>query len=535
MANKDNFTHPIGSLSDANIGVTAATALATPGLGTKIINDLIEPWWSPETSANTVVKGTYGKTRHGGNFGSSNPYAEQLAVATNNQDKDALYEKAVNWEADHAALLEQRAYDSPVAQVARQRAAGINPDLQSSGGSGGISSGSSAVQPQTQGQTKMSNAYDNTQNVLSGIDTAVNAISSFTGAYTGIVGALDTLATQHSRINLNDAQANLANTQANEANQLLEGKKKGQTLANAGQAIKNSTDILGHLAGVSQLLSADSNDESILGTIKGLGLSEDEATLNSYKDIVKKFHANPAMQKQFYEDSLGSRFAKKRDETFDDTFIAEVVGFEMRFMRAEQSWKANVAELNSKVAAMLNTDDFAKGRADLEESMLGNANVAANIQGQLLQADFDSLALIIDELSKAADDVQSQIDVLEKKDNLTDFETTRLRNLKNQKARLLASGSEKYEKCFDIIDEINRQTATYDAYNYNDKGTATRPAPGFGAFNQETYVSIYTRKASAGEVVREQASNAIEVFTSFTGKKTKNPSTSNGYSYSVVQ
>lgn len=489
----------------------------------------------PIGSVPVRVVGKHGKVRHAGFFSTNNPYALQINPATSNQDKDALYEKAVNWEADRANLLEQREYDDPVNQAARERRAGINPDLQGSGGSGGVSSGSSAVQPQTQGQTKFNNAYDNTDKVLSGIDTAASAISAFTSGYTGIVTSLDTLFTLPSRINLSDAQANLANAQANESTQMLEGKKKGQSLQNAGQAIKNSTDILGHLAGVSQLLSAGSTDESILGTIKGLGLSEDEATLNSYKDIVKSFHQNPSMQKQFYEDSLGSRFAKKRNEDFDTTFIADVVGFEKRLTRADNRWKANVAELHSKVASMLNTDEFAQGRADLEQSLLDNANLAADYQAQLLQADFDSLALKLDEISKAADDVQTKIDFLEKKADLSDFETTRLRNLKNQKARLLSSGSEKFEQCFDILDEINRQTATFDAYNYKDKGTPTRPDAGFGAFNQETYVSIYTRKASAGEVIREQAGNAIQALSLFAGKKNQNPSTSNGYSYNVIQ
>ena len=149
----------------------------------------------PIGSVPVRVVGKHGKVRHAGFFSTNNPYALQINPATSNQDKDALYEKAVNWEADRANLLEQREYDDPVNQAARERRAGINPDLQGSGGSGGVSSGSSAVQPQTQGQTKFNNAYDNTDKVLSGIDTAASAISAFTSGYTGIVTSLDTLFT----------------------------------------------------------------------------------------------------------------------------------------------------------------------------------------------------------------------------------------------------------------------------------------------------------------------------------------------------
>ena len=429
----------------------------------------IEAFKNPVGSVYSQVYGTGGKVRHGGVFSEENAAYQEMLLASNNQDIDALYEKAVLWEIENAKLQEQRAYEDPSAQVARQRAAGINPDIASASGGSSTSSGSAATMGDTQGQTQFNNAYANTQNVLSGIDTAVNAVSSFTNAYTGIVGALDTLATQQSRINVNDAQASLSNVQANEANEMLAGKKKGQSLTNVGQAIQNSTAIMGHLAGVSQLLPANSEDSAILGAIKGLGLSDDEGTLNSYKDIVKQFHSNPEMQKKFYEDSLGARVAKKRDEAFDTTFIADVVGFEKRFARADANWKADTAELNAKVASMLNSDDFAQSRADLEQNLVGNANVSADIQGQRLQADFDSLALKLDEISKAADDVQAMIDVLEKKEDRTDFENTRLRNLRQQKARLLASGSEKFEECFDILNEINRQTATYEAYNVKDK------------------------------------------------------------------
>lgn len=460
--------------------------------------------------------------RHAGQFLPDNPVLKHLAVATNKQDVDALYERAVNYDINYAILQEQRDYDLPENEIQRQREAGINVDLTGSGsGSGGIGSGNAQMHP-VEGQTKFSNSYDNTQLVFEGLNTVANMASTFTGfvnAYTSIVGVMDMLATQHSRINLSDAQANLSNAQANEINELLAGKKAGKSLSNAGQAVENSNAVLGHLANLSQLLSADSTDESILSSIKSLGLSEDEGVLGNYKDIVKSFHKNPEMQKKFFNDSLGVRQVKERYEQFDEGFIAELVAFEKREARAQASWDANYVELQNRVAKMLNNEDYATDLADLEQSITGNANVSADIQGELLQAEFDSLALKLDEISAEADRVQGMIDDIKSnpkgmkgrdgKTALTPMQEQRIRQLEIQKARLLSSGSEKYEQCFDMIDEIHRTAATYFAYG-GKTGTPTRPSAGLGAYNQETFMSIYTRRASVGEVVRGMANTAIQ-------------------------
>lgn len=473
--------------------------------------------------------------RHAGQFIDENPALKHLAVATNKQDVDALYERAVDFDIKNYILQEQRDYDLPENEIKRQRDAGINVDLTGSGsGSGGIGSGNAQMQT-IEGQTKFSNSYDNTHLALEGINTAANMFSAFTGgitgfinAYTSVIGAMDTLATQHSRINLSDAHANLGNAQANEINQILAGKKEGISLSNAGKSIENSNAVLGHLANLSQLLSADSTDESILSSIKSLGLSEDEGVLGNYKDIVKSFHKNPEMQKKFFNESLGVRQAKERYEQFDEGFIAELVSFEKREARAQARWDTNVAELQAMVSGMLNNEDYATDLADLEQTITGNANVGADIQGVMLQAEFDSLGLKLDEISKEADRVQGMIDEIKAnprgytglggKTLLSPMQEQRIRQLEIQKARLLASGSEKFEQCFDILDEIHRTEASYFAYG-GKTGTPTKPSAGLGAYNQETFMSIYTRKASFGEVLRELSSTAIQAAGIYFGAK----------------
>ena len=95
---------------------------------------------------------TFGK--HGAKLSPDNPYYTQLNQSMSAGDEDALFELAVKWEAENAGyqqeradkladLAEQRAYDDPSAVVARNRKAGINPDLQGIGVVGG--SGSDSV------------------------------------------------------------------------------------------------------------------------------------------------------------------------------------------------------------------------------------------------------------------------------------------------------------------------------------------------------------------------------------------------------
>lgn len=494
----------------------------------------------PQEEINRYSNSTDNLNRHKGVISEDNPYKQQLDVATNSQDIDALYSGAIDYEVKKAVLDEQREYDLPINKVIRDRQAGINSDIAGASGSGASSGGSSAQMQGLERNTPFSNYYDNANVAFQGINAAVSGVSTFTNAYTSIVGALDTLATQDSRIRLNDATAKLNTSQANEIDGLLEGRKEGIKLRNAGQLIENSNSVLGHLAGLSQLLSADSTDESIISSIKSLGLSNDDSVLGSYKDIVKSFHKNPAMQEKFFSDSLGSRIAEEEYEQYDEQTVASMVAFEKRSARAQRAWDANYNELQARVARMLNNEDYATDMADLEQSLVGNANVAADIEGQLLEADYNSLALKLDEIQLAADDCQAKIDEILKdprgkkvngKKQLTSHQAQRVRALKLQKARLLASGSEKYEQCFDLIDEINRQTASYNAYTFN--GEPTRPSSDVGAYNQEEFMSIYTRKASAGEVVREQLGNAITAAAIFlagrkVGGSMKSPRTPQG-------
>lgn len=274
----------------------------------------------PIGSVPIQVVGTGGKVRHAGTFSNTNPFAAQIAAATNNQDRDALYEKAVNWEADRANLEEQREYDDPVNQVARQRAAGINPDLAGSGGSGGVSSGSSAVQPQTQGATKMSNSYDNTQIALDGINTAMNVVQTCGGFALAGQQFFEAVSTFPTRKNILQNQEKLTNTQAT-----IASETQGSTIE-AVNATNKTTAALGFMQQVVQatsLFSKDMTRDQRKKLLTSAGLADDIG-VDKLLDAVEVYETNPVVKEQYDAAQLAANERASEVSVFDPRFINEV-------------------------------------------------------------------------------------------------------------------------------------------------------------------------------------------------------------------
>lgn len=352
MKNENYFIEPIGSLPVSYQSIPESADL-------------------PVANSSYQVIGKHGSVRHTGNFSSSNPYLAQLQVATKNQDKDALYELAVQWEADYAnrqmqleenraILEEQREYDSPLNQVRRQRQAGINPDIAGSGGSGGsTASGSSAqltnpgMADQT-GQTKFSNAYDNTSLVFEGINTAANLAGTLAGGVSGIMNAVSNMKVLPSQIALNEANAGLSGAKANEINELLAGNKKRIDLSNVAQGIQNSTATLQQLAEFSNLISPDTADFSPI--LRSLGVSDEN--IAPYSDIIKQMHANPQMRDKYAKAELSARWSEAENAQYTDGIVAEMTDMNYKITYEQQHWQYQTTNLKNKISAALNTDTF---------------------------------------------------------------------------------------------------------------------------------------------------------------------------------
>ena len=274
----------------------------------------------PIGSVPVRVVGKHGKVRHAGFFSTNNPYALQINPATSNEDKDALYEKAVNWEADRANLLEQREYDDPVNQVARERKAGINPDLSGSGGSGGVSSGSSAVQPQTQGQTKFSNEYDNTQIALDGINTAMNVVQTCGGFALAGQQLFEAISTFPSRKNILQNQQQLTNTQATIAADTQDSTVQA---VNASNETNASTGFMQRVVQATSLFSKDMTRDQRKKLLTSAGLS-DEAGVDKLLDAVEVYETNPLVKEHYDAAQLAANERASEVSVFDPNYINEI-------------------------------------------------------------------------------------------------------------------------------------------------------------------------------------------------------------------
>lgn len=346
------------------------------------------------------VYGKGGKLRHQGSFSPNNPYFLQLKQAATNQDKDALYELAVKWEADQAAyqqqladrqaaLDEQRAYDDPSAANARLRAAGINPDI--AGSSSGSSSGSSASMAlptlnQTTGQTKFSNAYDNSSLVLQGIGTAASVLSSFTGLGSTIISAIDTLTTLPARAKLLNAQAYVADQSKDAA--VTSAKNTAESGILSG--IQQSLGILGD---VSSFFTPESTDDDITSVLSTLGYSDDK--IPSMMSAIRQYHKNPNMKAYFENAKKEANFAEQWNSQYTPEIVGRVISQSIQLQDAQNHFEIDSKQLQARIAKILNTDTHA-------------ANVSSSISDQAVY-DSEKAALDVDMLRRDIDAYVSNI------------------------------------------------------------------------------------------------------------------------------
>lgn len=380
MEKNNTFVSPIGSVPNES---TIATIL------------------TPDDS--NVIRGKYGGARHGGSFSAENPYYQQIEHATNNQDIDALYEKAVNWEGDNSRLQEQRAYDeylrdeerayarsvleeqrfydSPIQDIARQRAAGLNPDLQGSG-SGGTSGGSSAQMqipdtqslpaPNTPSQTKFSNKYDNAAMVFNGINTAANLFGTFVGGASQIVDSVAKMRALPSQINAADAQSNLMNAEANSIETLLPSNKEFQALRNQGVNLDNAGKVLSVLSNMRQFLTPESNISPVL---TAMGVPDEQH--GAYSSAFQEYMKNPSVIARSNNDSVSAARSDAQRRVFNEEYLSRFTQKHAELAEHQLDFEIMHQKLRNDVQSLINASGVSD---DMAESVIVDAQNTAEQQ-----------------------------------------------------------------------------------------------------------------------------------------------------------
>lgn len=295
-------------------------------------------------------------------FSPENPYYQQMTNATNKKDLEGLRQAALEWEsnqqnyqqqlADQRALRdEDRLYNSPAQQIARERAAGLNPDLQ--GGtaySGSSSSGGSVSVPQM-AETEVSNlsdSYATADRVFAGMNATASLLSSVSSFATGGVDFVKSISTLGDVLSMSDAGARVAQTQANIAEQT-----QGAEISNANVEAANRRLVLaGDFAGS---LSGDESEDQV----RELAMSY-LPTDDSFADEVLRFQSNPGQQKRYQDLKLEARKSQARKDAAPYDLLLST--YEQSFIAQSYAAEAEAASqhLNAIVSDALNSLDNAE-------------------------------------------------------------------------------------------------------------------------------------------------------------------------------
>lgn len=271
--------------------------------------------FTPHADGMVSYANTYG-TDHAGLFSPNNPYLVNLRNAVG-ADKDALYELAVKWEADNATLQEQRAYEHPIEQVARQRAAGINVDVQAGQG---VSSGSSAGLGEQDNTSSFGNTYADKQLELQASANKWSAVATIGGLATNIA-SLGASATQiFDTLSTLPARRKLANVQANIAEATQDDVIKSVGAGATSSILDNVNSSIGILSRLSTLVGPDATDEDMTNTFTALGMPKEN--IPQFVSGVNEFRKNPHVQ-QYY---ANGEKQLRATEAYNQHYTSEVIG-----------------------------------------------------------------------------------------------------------------------------------------------------------------------------------------------------------------
>lgn len=435
----------------------------------------------PIGSVPIQVIGSGGKVRHAGTFSNTNPYAAQIAAATNNQDRDALYERAINWESDRAALLEQREYDDPVNQVARQRAAGINPDIAGAGGS--VSSGSSAVQPQTQGQTKMSNAYDNTQMALDGVNTAMNVVQTVGGFALAAEQFFEAVSTFPTRRNILKNQESLTTTQAN-----IASETQGSTIeaVNASNKTSVAFDFMQQVVQATSMFSKDMTRDQRRKLLTSAGLSDDSG-VDKLLDACEVYETNPVVKEQYDSAQLAANERASEVSVFDTDYINQINELQKEINLDAFGAEAIRQSMSHAVSKLVDTPDNV-GSIAAGEISSNAVNAERNqfileeikSQARAVYQRVSQRASQIKDLQKMRQDIIDNSWTRKVFGNLSNQQQLRVRSIDTQIAMLESAANSELNGIYTIAMQAAQQQYVYNYTTYG--GEFVKP---FGLVNNE--------------------------------------------------
>lgn len=477
------------------------------------INDLINSFLKPVGSVDEItdvtnVIGSGGGLRHRGSFSPDNPYLPQLSLAVKNQDKDALYEMAIKWEAQRSQdqwqldvnrdiLEEQRAYDDPSARIARDRRAGINPDL--SGTSSGSSSGGSTSIPYTApdspdiaNTTRFSNQYDNIAQVLSTIQT-VTSVAESAGRLVSMFSLLP------SQLRISNAQADLAEGTLDSAKSLARSQASSAELS----ALNDRIDFVGRLA---QFVQPNSDEATVRNLFTSLGVSPDN--LDSVYGLYNHYKNSDSMQSVFNERQLRRKDTEARNMAYTSTLLQGIYTNEAEATNLRMQSQFYIEQVQEAINSVLAESENIDVATQTAKNTLISEQESSRLQlGKIVHElkAFDKYQQFIKATIKVSKDNQKNIlagrsysDLKSEDQALYNKETLR-------QWSLFTCGSDSTQQVVDILNSYIK-----DTYR-RSKGNVADPTTGF-IMTPSDFVNSYFGDVKGSSSLTDIFTTAVELY-----------------------
>lgn len=415
-----------------------------------------------------------------------NPYLPQLREVRKGSDAMDLLNAAIEYDADRRAAVdkaeldrilqaEQRAYDSPVQRIARERAAGLNPDLQGSSGSGtGSGSGSGMVQSQP-----LETDLDPFQRGTEVAQTVFQGVSSIGSFFSGVTSAVSSAADLAFKI-ADWSNAKQRSDASTATAQMTAARDRFNIVDTIAKSIPPAFDDAGKQVPITA--------SQITDAAKQLGLSE----VGGIADFAEQYVQNPAVT-SFY-----NKLKQQEKESYADLVgtqtdvLVETVQYQRVAKLFETQADMHLANIKSDVAANLAEDEnFIQ---DQVRSQQFNATADAFESArrfQVAKRDFESFTLQLKSIDSWVQRIDKQIkSILESGHQNEDSNRLHLNTLAATKVNLVTLAGSKIDQFYDIIlGQINKD-AVWDSTHASSG--AFKPLSVLQENSSLQFVSMYT-------------------------------------------
>lgn len=408
-------------------------------------------------------------------FSPENPYYQQMAYAVKKSDLIELQQQAIRWEAEQQSYQqqmadqerlrdEQREYDSPAAQLARQRQAGINPDL--SGSAGGAAGGSAGSAPISAPDLADAQAPDfvtpqeEANTIFNGINTAVSALSGITGTLNAGVEFAKSLASFADMIDVTHSAARSAVAAAN-VDEAIAGDQIQQS------QLSTLRSRLSYIEESAPLFRGDESDAEILETFKNLGDQNPEASAGAYK----RYRDNPEQQAAYQQALLAEKQARAANQTASFDFLVDMADDQWLAKRYNARCQKQFNVFQSHINEFYQTLQNAQKEASVKQLGLQISGQALKLAKKQLEYDIKAWEESCKYIAKKVTEIDGKIKNYKPEGSYHNSDSYLLR-LNLHRAHLLQLGTNQFHQMYDIVSQYDEETV----YNKTSGQMNTRPS-----------------------------------------------------------